>query len=101
MFARPQAVQKNWDEMFFHQKVEHLVDHASNWMFTKSKYWIPALSLAVAGSVYVFSPETAVPELMGLGLAIVSPVPQPPAFGVKLGPTREEPAEDEDEEDDE
>lgn len=84
---KPQAGTSDWKELYFHQKVMHLVDHASDWVFGRVS---GAAGVAIGGAVvlsaFVFGGEAAIPELINLASAALSPVLAPPTFGVPMGP---------------
>jgi hypothetical protein len=101
MFGRPQAPpQKDWFDMYFHQKLMHVVDHAADWMFAKTKYWLPSVGAAMAVSIFFLSGPMAIQEGMSLVVPVLSPALQPPMFGLAMpeGPGGEEEG-DEDSED--
>lgn len=85
MFGRPQAPpQKDWFDMYFHQKLQHVVDHAADWMFAKTKYWIPSVGVAMAVSIFFLSGPMAIQEGMSLVVPVLSPALQPPLFGLAM-----------------
>ena len=89
MFGRPQApAQKDWYDMYFHQKLLHIIDHASDWVFSKTKYWVPSVGVAMAASIYLLSGPMAIPEAMSLVIPVISPAVSPPMFGNQM-PERE------------
>lgn len=96
MGAPKQApVEKNWSEMYFHEKIHHLVDFGADVVFSYSKYWMPAICVAMATSIYVFGGENAVNEAIGLTFPVLSPTPVAPNFGTPSPPSREEEEEEE------
>lgn len=102
MFGRPQAPpQKDWYDMYFHQKLLHVVDHAADWMFSKTKYWVPSVGVAMVASIFLLSGPTAIQEGMSMALPILTPAIQPPLFGMQMpeGPGGDHEDDDDGEED--
>lgn len=99
MFGRPQAApQKDWYDMYFHQKLLHIIDHTADWMFAKTKYWIPSVGLGMAASLFLLSGPMAIPEAMQLVLPVLSPSLAPPMFGNEMPEHGGHGEDDEDEE---
>lgn len=102
MFGRPPpaAPQKDWSEMYFHQKTMHLIDHAADWMFAKTNYWVPSVAVGMIASIFFLSGPMAIPEAMSLITPVLSPAIAPPLFGNQM-PEREGGMGGEDEEEEE
>eukprot|EP00331_Platyophrya_macrostoma_P003719 CAMPEP_0176431778 /NCGR_PEP_ID=MMETSP0127-20121128/15003_1 /TAXON_ID=938130 /ORGANISM="Platyophrya macrostoma, Strain WH" /LENGTH=100 /DNA_ID=CAMNT_0017813827 /DNA_START=51 /DNA_END=353 /DNA_ORIENTATION=- len=99
MFGRPAAPQKDWSEMYFYQKVQHLVDHGADWILSKTKWWIPSVAVGMTVSVFLLSGPMAIPEAMNLVGPIVTPSLSAPLFGNQM-PEREGMHGEDDEEED-
>lgn len=90
----------DWGEMYIHQKLQHLVDHAADTMFRYAKYWTPAVGVAMFASIFIFSGPNFVPEALTLAMPVISPVPGAPQFGTKMpegGPGGPPPGPDDEE----
>ena len=85
MLGRPSAqnpsAEKNWTDMFFHQKLLHLVDHAADMLFEKVHYWIPVVGVGMTVSLLLFGAENPVGELLSLTIPVLGPIPQQTVFG--------------------
>ena len=99
MFGRPQASapQKDWSELYFHQKLLHVIDHTADWVFTKVNYWIPTVAVGMAASILLLGGPMAPGELMSLTLPTLSPMLPPTSFGQQM-PERGPGGGDDDEE---
>jgi hypothetical protein len=85
MFGRPPAApQKDWNEMYFHQKAVHIADHVADWMFAKSKYWMPAIGVSMAASLLLLSGPMAIPEGAQMVMPLLMPVSGAPVFGNQM-----------------
>lgn len=100
MFGRPPAAapQKDWSELYFHQKVVHITDHVSDWMFAKSKYWMPAVGVSMVASLLLLSGPMAIPEGAQMLMPILMPVAGAPVFGNQMPDHPDMPHGGEDEE---
>ena len=79
------AERVNWSELHFHQKVKHLADTASDYVFSKSSWWLPSIAVAGSVAVMMFSGPMGFPQLMSIGMHVVSPVPATSTFGQDMG----------------
>jgi hypothetical protein len=88
MFGRPQRpagpAAVDWNDKFFHEKLQHLVDHGSDWLFGKVYWWIPAVGGGMLASLVLFSGENVVPEAMNLLSVVAVPYPQHTVFGQRM-----------------
>eukprot|EP00759_Apiculatamorpha_spiralis_P041372 PhF_6_TR40027/c0_g1_i1/m.59398 len=74
----------DWGTMCWHQKVQHLVDTASDFVMSKYKWWLPSVGASIALSLVLFSPEGPVPEVMNLAMTYGAPSVQHSVFGRKM-----------------
>ena len=84
MGGPPPAPAIDWATMPWHQKVHHLVDHASDFIMTKYKWWMPSVGASMMISIVLFSPEGPIPELMNFAMTYGSPMVQSSVFGRKM-----------------
>jgi hypothetical protein len=89
-----------WTELYFHQKVKHLTDHGADFIFSKSKMWIPSICVSIAACAFLFGGEQAIPALMDMGSGTVLPIINTPMFGLaameQQGQPQQEAGEEED-----
>ena len=78
------AAEADWDNMPWHQKAQHIIDHIADAFMTYYYLWMPAVATSMLGSLLIFSPEGSLPEIMNMFLAHGTPVIQPAMFGRKL-----------------
>lgn len=91
-----------WEELYFHQKVKHLVDSAGSVIFDYSSWWMPAVAVSSAVTVVLFSGPIGIPQLLQAGTMIASPIPPPSTFGTEMpGQQGGAPQPDMDDEDEE
>jgi hypothetical protein len=102
MFGQPQQpAPKDWADMYFYQKLQHVVDSTAEAVFARSSWWLPAIAVSMAGSLFIFSQGDILPQATMLLSSIALPHPAAPAFGQRMnaeamggGPDEEEPAGD-------
>ncbi|KAH9578322.1 hypothetical protein LSM04_002236 [Trypanosoma melophagium] len=97
MFGRPPPPQAKWEEMYFYQRLHHLVDHAANWMVARLDWWLPTVAAGMALSLFVLSGDP-VGEGGAVVLPTLTPVVRTPIFGMQLPEREGQPQEEEEEE---
>ena len=80
----PPAASVEWKSLPFHQKFHHLLDHASDFIMMKYKWWLPSVGVSMLVSLVMFSPEGPIPELMNFGMTYGSPMVQGSVFGRRM-----------------
>ncbi|EPY29643.1 hypothetical protein STCU_03378 [Strigomonas culicis] len=94
MFGRPQAPKKDWDELYFYEKVRHLIDHVSDFMVSKVNWWLPSVGVGMVVSLFVIGGPEAPVAAFSMASATLSPVVLTPPFatpeGAPSGPAPEE-----------
>ena len=75
----------NWSELHFHQKIKHLADTASDYVFSKSSWWLPSIVVTGSVAVMMFSGPMGFPQLMSVTMHVASPVPATSTFGQDMG----------------
>lgn len=103
MFGMPpqQAPRPEWANMYFYQKVQHIVDTGSEAVFGKMKYWVPAIGVTMVASLFLFAAEDAIPQGTMLVAAVGLPHPSASVFGQKMPDGMPPGPEGDDDEDDE
>eukprot|EP00744_Colponema_vietnamica_P035895 GILI01062795.1.p1 GENE.GILI01062795.1~~GILI01062795.1.p1 ORF type:complete len:102 (+),score=7.55 GILI01062795.1:36-341(+) len=82
--ARPQGSGKNWSDMFFHQKLVHLIDHGADFIVDKSKFWVPCVGAAMGLSIMLFGGENGLGDLFSLAVPVIMPSAQQSTFGQQM-----------------
>jgi hypothetical protein len=102
MFGMPQAAPKpDWADMYFYQKLGHVIDTGADFVFSKMNWWLPTVGVSMVASLFLFSQGDLIPQLSMLAMPVLLPHPAAPAFGQRMpqgGPDGEEGGEDESEE---
>lgn len=83
MFGRPPP-QKEWDDMYLFEKVQHLFDLCCDYVIGKSQWWIPTVAIGMALSVYLFGGAEGPVQSVMLASSALSPVARSPAFGTPV-----------------
>lgn len=73
-----------WGEMYFHQKLQHVIDTGADFVFGKMKWWLPCMGVSMAASLFVFSQGEFVPQAYMLLSAAALPHPAATAFGQRI-----------------
>lgn len=95
MFPRPGgSASKNWSELYFHQKLVHLIDHSADFVVDKSKFWVPCVGAAMAVSIMLFGGENGINDVLSLVFPVIMPTAQQSTFGQQM-PQRGEGGHDE------
>lgn len=85
MFGRPQAPQKEWANMYFYEKVHHLVDHTADFVISKASWWIPSVAVSMAVSMFFLGGPDALPQAASVVLPAVNPLITTPSFSSPEG----------------
>ncbi|KNH03851.1 hypothetical protein XU18_4805 [Perkinsela sp. CCAP 1560/4] len=72
-----------WEDIPWHLKAQHLIDHVADAFMTYYYLWIPAVASSMFASLYLFSTESSLPELLNIFMTHGTPMVQPPVFGRK------------------
>lgn len=73
MFFKPPSSSKNWGDMFFYEKLQHVVDSTADFVISKCRWWLPCVAVSVVGSIFLFGG----PEVPAQALSLASVVAQP------------------------
>ncbi|EPY39694.1 hypothetical protein AGDE_04234 [Angomonas deanei] len=82
MFGRPQAPPKDWDSLYFYQKVQHLVDHVSDFVVSKCNWWLPAVGLGMGLSILIFGGADGPASAVFMANSTLLPYRPPPSVQV-------------------
>ena len=82
--ATPEKSNRNWADMYWHNKAHYIVDYASDCILSSYRLWLPAVGLSMLGSIALFSPEAPFSLFLGMLSAQGSPIVSVPMFGRKL-----------------
>lgn len=89
--------------MYFHQKVNHLVDHVADWLTAKLKWWLPSIGAAAALSLFLLAqggPEGGLQQVASVVMPVLMPITEPPMFGAQMPEREASPGMEDEEEDD-
>lgn len=83
--------------MYFYQRVQHLVDHAADYLIKKVNWWMPSVAVGMALSVFLLGGPEAPAMAGAIVLPSLSPVVTAPPFATPVvdGPAPEEDGNDE------
>lgn len=97
MFGRSQApAGKSWGEMYFYEKVHHLVDHCASVLINKVDWWVPSVAVGIVLSVFLVAGPEGPMQGVGMVVPSVTPVVRVPSFASPEGtPQGGAPEEDE------
>uniref|UniRef100_A0A7S1R6M6 Archaic translocase of outer membrane 11 kDa subunit n=1 Tax=Neobodo designis TaxID=312471 RepID=A0A7S1R6M6_NEODS len=82
----PQQPKTEWADMYFYQKLQHLVDSGADFVHSKMSWWLPAVGISMAGSLFLFSGGDIFNQGAMLLSHVALPHPTAPAFGQRLPP---------------
>ncbi|KAK7198846.1 Archaic translocase of outer membrane 11 kDa subunit [Novymonas esmeraldas] len=85
MFGRPQAPQKEWGNMYFYEKLHHLIDHTSDFVISKVNWWLPSVATGMALSLFLLGGPEALPQAASIVLPSVTPAITTPPFAMAEG----------------
>ncbi|AIO01336.1 hypothetical protein LPMP_330430 [Leishmania panamensis] len=85
MFGRPHALQKEWGNMYFYEKLHHLVDHTSNFVISKVDWWLPSVAVGIALSLFILGGPEALPQAASIILPSATPAMTTPPFASPEG----------------
>ena len=88
------APAKSWGDMYFHERLQHLIDHGADFIISKSKFWVPVTAAGAALSVFMLGGPMGIPALMDLAQVVVVPMARPVAFGQDMSEGGPSPAGD-------
>ncbi|CCW63059.1 unnamed protein product [Phytomonas sp. EM1] len=98
MLGIPPPVSKDWDEMYFYEKVRHLVDKTSDFIISNADWWLPSVATGMILSVVLLGGPESTSQALGITLQSASPVIRAPPFSTPIqGPHGEKPEDPEDE----
>jgi hypothetical protein len=67
--------------MYFYQKLQHLVDSGADYVHSKMSWWLPMVSVSMAGSLFLFSQG----DIFGQGAMLLTSVMLPHPTAVPFG----------------
>ncbi|CBZ29837.1 conserved hypothetical protein [Leishmania mexicana MHOM/GT/2001/U1103] len=86
MFGRSHAPQKEWGNMYFYEKLHHLIDHTSNFVISKVDWWLPSVAVGIALSLFVLGGPEALPQAASIVLPSATPAVTTPLFATPDAP---------------
>lgn len=92
---RPNAI-KNWGDMYFYEKLQHVVDTTSDYIISKCRWWLPSILVSIATSVFLFGGPEALSQGVSLASVAVQPHLSPISFSAPPDAPKEMPEDDED-----
>jgi hypothetical protein len=75
---------KAWGDMYFHERLQHLIDHGADFIISKSKYWVPATAVGAAASLIMLGGPMGIPAILELAQAALVPMARPVSFGASM-----------------
>jgi hypothetical protein len=76
-----QQPKTEWADMYFYQKLQHLIDTGADFVHSKMNWWLPCVGVSMAGSLLLFSQG----DLIGQGMMLLSSVAIPHPTAVPFG----------------
>mmetsp|Transcript_59 Transcript_59/g.119 ORF Transcript_59/g.119 Transcript_59/m.119 type:complete len:108 (-) Transcript_59:32-355(-) len=81
--GQQQAGPDSWESLPWHSKAQHIIDHVADAVMTYYYLWMPAVATSMLGSLFLFSAEGSLSELVNIFMTHGTPMVQPPVFGRK------------------
>lgn len=94
MFGPRPAPVKNWDDMYYYEKVQSVVDHSADFVVSKCRWWLPCVTTAVAASLFFLGGPEAPLHGFTLASTAMQPFLSPVIFQAPRGMHGEGPPED-------
>ena len=94
----PQAPKTEWADMYFYQKLQHLIDTGADYVQGKMSWWLPCVGVSMAGSLFLFSGGDIIGQGAMLLTSVALPHPTAVPFGQRLPAEAMGPGGDEDDE---
>eukprot|EP00796_Vickermania_ingenoplastis_P004168 gene4168-3009_t len=75
--ARPPAATKKWTDMYFYERLQHVVDHTADFLVSKCRWWLPCVAASVGVGFFLLggpeAPTFAATFAAAVGQPFLSP----------------------------
>lgn len=96
MFGRPQAAQKDWDDMYMYERVRLLVDSTADFIIDRVNWWLPSVAVGMLVSIGLIGGPEAPQQLASIFIPSAIPVVRAPPFASPMAEGGGGAAEEED-----